>query len=259
MFKVFYRLYKILFLKHSHTPTKSFTAAQPHLERGNLMSVRKITNKGGVKKNIGKFPSLKVGKNVWWESLLERDYIHLLEFDPDVERYEEQPMRVPYPFEGKIRYYTPDFLVERIDGRRIVVEVKSKKKASDDAFRLFFLAVAPVIHKRGYEFIVVTDEMIRVEPLLENIKILWGYSRVTFYSRHQVLCRKFLRENDGASIADLARALSDKGVTLPVIYSLVYRGALSVDLNCPLDPSSIVRPAALVSRQPAPGGEAVQA
>ncbi|MDT4955073.1 MAG: hypothetical protein QOJ02_3211 [Acidobacteriota bacterium] len=223
------------------------------------MSVRKPSNKGGVRKNIGKFPSLKVGRNVWWESLLERDYIHLLEFDPDVTKYEEQPIRVAYPFEGKVRHYTPDFLVERRDGRRIIVEVKLKKKTSTEEFRLFLLAVAPVIQKLGYEFLVVTEEMIRVEPLLENLKILWGYSRVAFFSRHQVLCRKFLRENDGATIADLARSLSDKGVTLPVIYSLIYRGALSVDLNLPLDPSRIVRPAALVSGHPAPVRKAVRA
>lgn len=223
------------------------------------MSVRKPSNKGGVRKNIGKFPSLKVGRNVWWESLLERDYIHLLEFDPDVTKYEEQPIRVAYPLEGRACHYTPDFLVERRDGRRIIVEVKLKIKASTEDFRLFFLSAAPVIHKLGYEFVVVTEEMIRVEPLLENIKILWGYSRVAFFSRHQVLCRKFLRENDEASIADLARALSDKGVTLPVIYSLVYHGALSADLNLPLDPSRVVRPAALVSGQPAPGGKVVRA
>jgi hypothetical protein len=223
------------------------------------MSVRKPSNKGGVRKNIGKFPSLKVGRNIWWESLLERDYIHLLEFDSDVTKYEEQPVRVAYPFEGRVRHYTPDFLVERKDGRRIIVEVKSKEKASTEEFRLFLLAVAPVIQKLGYEFIVVTDEMIRVEPLLENVKILWGYSRVAFFSRHQVLCRKFLRENDEATIADLARTLSDKGLTLPVIYSLIYRGALSVDLNLPLDPSRIVRAAALVSGHPAPVREAVRA
>lgn len=220
------------------------------------MSVRKISNRGGVKKNIGKFPSFKVGRNIWWESLLERDYIYLLEFDPDVEKYEEQPIRVRYSFEGRVRCYTPDFLVERKGGRRVIVEVKSKEKASLEAFRLFFLTVSPVIHNLGYEFVIVTDEMIRVQPLLEKVKILWGYSRVPFLSKHQLLCRKFLRENNGASIADLGRALSDKGVMLPVIYSLIYRGALAVDLNLPISPNSIVRPAALLSARTATSGKA---
>lgn len=223
------------------------------------MSVRKISNRGGVKKNIGKFPSFKAGRNIWWESLLERDYIYLLEFDPDVEKYEEQPIRVRYSLEGKVRCYTPDFLVERKGGRRVIVEVKSKEKVSSEAFRLFFLTVSPVIHKLGYEFVVVTDKMIRVQPLLENVKILWGYSRVPLFSRHQVLCRKFLRENNGASIADLARSLSEKSVTLPVIYSLIYRGVLSVDLNLPISPSSIVRPAALLSMKTATSGKAGRA
>lgn len=220
------------------------------------MGVRKISNKGGVKKNIGKFPSRKMGRNIWWESLLERDYIHLLEFDPDVTGYEEQPITVPYPIEGKIRRYTPDFLVER-ESRLQIVEVKSKEKASSEEFRLFFLAVEPEIRKRGFEFVVATDEMIRVQPRLENVKILGGYARVSFRAQHQVLCQRFLRANEKASIADLARVLSDKGVTLSVVYALIYHGALAIDLNLPLSPSSTVRPAALVSA-PSRGGKAGQ-
>jgi hypothetical protein len=77
------------------------------------VSVRKPSNRGGVRKNIGKTPSLKAGRPVWWESLLERDYIVLLEFDPDVITFVEQPFRVRYSFEGRVRHYTPDFLVER--------------------------------------------------------------------------------------------------------------------------------------------------
>ena len=48
-------------------------------EQGANMSVRKIINKGN-RKVIGRFPSLKLKRNVWWESQLERDYIYILEF-----------------------------------------------------------------------------------------------------------------------------------------------------------------------------------
>ena len=47
------------------------------------VGARKITNRG-TKKIIGKFPSLKMNTAIWWESQLERDYIYLLEIDPDV-------------------------------------------------------------------------------------------------------------------------------------------------------------------------------
>jgi hypothetical protein len=218
------------------------------------MSVRKPSNRGGVRKNIGKTPSLKAGRPVWWESLLERDYLILLEFDPDVVTYTEQPFRVRYPLEGRARHYTPDFLVER-KNKWQVVEVKSKKKASTEAFRLFRLAAEPEVLKcarrltadgdeRVCEFVVATDDKIRVQPRLENVKILRGYARTPFLPGQAVLCRKFLRGNEGASIADLVAALSDKGVTLPVVYSLIYHGTLAVDFNSPLDPRSVVRPVA---------------
>jgi hypothetical protein len=146
------------------------------------MSVRRPSNRGGVRKNIGKTPSLKAGRPVWWESLLERDYIVLLEFDPDVITFGEQPFRVRYSFEGRVRHYTPDFLVER-KNKWQVVEVKSKEKASSEDFRLFRLSAEPEILKgarklmadddeRACEFVVATEEKIRVQPRLENVKIL---------------------------------------------------------------------------------------
>ena len=40
--------------------------------------VRKVTN-CGTKKNIGLFSSYKMQTGIWYESLLERDYMYLLE------------------------------------------------------------------------------------------------------------------------------------------------------------------------------------
>ena len=58
--------------------------------RSLTVGARKITNRGS-KKVIGKFPSLKMNTTIWWESQLERDYIYLLEIDPDVTAYQGQP------------------------------------------------------------------------------------------------------------------------------------------------------------------------
>ncbi|MEL7035074.1 MAG: hypothetical protein AAFO04_05575 [Cyanobacteria bacterium J06592_8] len=56
---------------------------------------RKITNTG-TRKNIGKFSSRKMGQIVWYESLLELDYIYLLEIDPDVVAFASQPFQLQY-------------------------------------------------------------------------------------------------------------------------------------------------------------------
>jgi len=47
-----------------------------------------------------------------FESSLERDFLLLLDFDPEVVLYEEQPVTINYhDDQGRRRRYTPDVLV----------------------------------------------------------------------------------------------------------------------------------------------------
>ena len=93
------------------------------------MSVRKVSNRGG--NIIGRFPSLKLGRMVAFESLIERDFIYLLDFESDVTWFAEQPLTIPYQHKGKTRSYTPDFHVIR-DNQNILVECKPQKFISKD-------------------------------------------------------------------------------------------------------------------------------
>lgn len=71
------------------------------------MPVRKIP-----KKHLcitGGFASRKNGVMESFESLLEKEYMLLLEFDDSVAGFEEQPVTIPLP--GLPKGYTPDFLV----------------------------------------------------------------------------------------------------------------------------------------------------
>jgi hypothetical protein len=70
------------------------------------MPVRKVSNRGG--NIIGKFPSIKMRRMIAFESLLERDFIYLLDYDKDVEWFEEQPLTIEYQHEGKRRHCIPD-------------------------------------------------------------------------------------------------------------------------------------------------------
>jgi hypothetical protein len=60
----------------------------------------------------GRFASSKVRRSMGFESSQERDLELLLEFDPRVLHFEEQPVHVFWRGpEGKPHVYTPDFLV----------------------------------------------------------------------------------------------------------------------------------------------------
>jgi hypothetical protein len=201
--------------------------------------VRKVTNKG-TKKCIGQFPSIKIGRNVWYESTIERDYVYLLEFDSDVIRYKEQPFRLKYIYEGDSHTYVPDFFVQR-RGKFQVIENKPKEKTNIEANKLRYRLLKSIFREQGYEFIVATDKQIRINPLLENVKIFWRYSRTRIYPLHQVHCQEYLSRHPKTSIQELADALSSHGVMLQVVYALLYWGVLSTDMHKPVNPEAIVR------------------
>ena len=74
------------------------------------MPVRKIPK--NYLSVTGIFSSVKNGKSLGYESLLERDMMILLEFDDTVERFEEQPVKVPLVVNGKkLKPYVPDILI----------------------------------------------------------------------------------------------------------------------------------------------------
>ena len=203
------------------------------------MRIRKFTNRGSTTKVIGKFPSLKTGKTVWFESQLERDMIFLLEFDSDVVGYREQPLRIACSLDGKRHSYTPDFLVQRRLGQQIV-EVKYEEDAEKPENVRLFDAVAPVCRETGYEFVVATERNIRAQPRLDNIKLLHRYSRTPVEARYIVRCHERLRRDSQTRLADLFACCEEGGVTRAVIYALIYHGELGVDLMQPLVADSLV-------------------
>jgi hypothetical protein len=203
------------------------------------MGVRKITNHGFLKR-IGKFPSLKLGRMVWWESPVERDYIHLLEADGAVSFYKEQPLRIHFVLDGKEYFYTPDFLVKRY--RKIqIVEVKPEKKIHSEENQRRFRAAFKACLQRGYEFIVATDTIIRLQPRLDNIKLFWKYSRTPLDSlRYYLYCQELFSQRNEIALEELFHLFALKGVSKRVIYALLYRGVLRVDLMKPIGNVSTV-------------------
>lgn len=203
------------------------------------MAVRKITNIGGMKR-VSKFPSVKLNKIVRCESPLERDYAYLLEHS-NVKFYEEQPLRIHYYLDGKRCRYTPDFLVVR-HNRRQIVEVKPESKVIKDEYQTLFRIVCQICCQEGYEFVVVTDKMIRVQPRLDNIKLLYRYAKVPIFLHHQLACYKFFKEQNAVCIKSLATFLTSMNVEnpLPVVYALIYGGFVEFDLMNPISVNSIV-------------------
>lgn len=203
------------------------------------MIVRIINNKGYLKR-IGKFPSIKLGCQIWFESPIEHDYIHLLEVDNKVVFYEGQSVRILYTLNGRKHSYTPDFLVKRSNVIQ-VVEVKPESKVSSGRNQNIFQIACRVCREKGWEFLIVTDTMIRRQPKLDNLKALWKYARTPInYSKYQLYCQEFFSAKEEIALGRLFDHFASRGVPQQVVYGLLYWGILEVDLMKPVDGDSAI-------------------
>jgi hypothetical protein len=201
--------------------------------------VRKISNRG-CRKIIGKFPSIKCGRSVMFESLLEMDFLFILEMDSLVSTYSEQPLVLTYHLNGKLRKYVPDFKIQRTGiARHQLIEVKPLEKVFKQLNK--FKQVKKAAEAKGYEFHIMTEIFIRQEPRLSIIKYLHRYSTIQLRKECLFETITFLRKLGGSSSLGLMRDhLVESGFTRQDLYKMVYDGVLQVGFSTPLAADSKV-------------------
>ena len=135
------------------------------------MKARKVVTRSG-RKLRGYFPSVKLGRMVEWESLLERDAILLMEFSPGVKSFREQPELIQYRDGDVVRRYFPDFEITTTDAELIHLEVKPEKQLlrADVVHKLTKVAEHYAAKRHAYR--ILTDKVIRRQPLLGNVTLL---------------------------------------------------------------------------------------
>lgn len=118
----------------------------------------------------GKTASRKTGKMIYWESLLEKDYINILEFDPEVRYFESQPLMIPYFYKGKEHHYFPDFKIVTSKNQIKIVEVKPEKFLKRKKNLIKYEVGRQYCELMGFTYHVMTDENIRIGSLQSNLK-----------------------------------------------------------------------------------------
>jgi len=125
----------------------------------------------------GYFASYKNKTQIAFESTLERDFYMTLEFDENVIKYEEQPMRMYYKYlDGNKRRYTPDTLVTYIDGTQKLFEVKyfSELENNDELQNKIKILKKYIRDTYNVEFCIFTDKNIE-DSYLYNLKFLYKF------------------------------------------------------------------------------------
>ncbi|GAB6178832.1 hypothetical protein JCM14036_01510 [Desulfotomaculum defluvii] len=198
------------------------------------MPVRKITNRSAGRNLIGKYPSSKMGRTIFWEGTLERDFVSLLEWDANVLEYWEQPIKIKSIFNNKVSHYTPDFLVIK-EGVTELVEVKPSNRINNPNTLRQTSIGKDFCLKKGIVFKIVTEE-IRNGHLLWNIQMLERYSRekVSLFFINEAISKVI--NSKLITLEFLKMYMKSKGYddAIQKIYYLIYRNILKVNLDEPI-------------------------
>jgi hypothetical protein len=201
--------------------------------------VRGFASFRGQRNRPGLWWFATTGDHVGHESLLERDWLMVLDADPEVTGVAAQPMWLRWKDEGSGRAvrHAPDFFARRADGTGVVIDVRADERVGErDA--VVFAATARWCAQVGWEYRRVGE----LGPVrAANLRWLSGYRHPRFA---QPVVAARLREifaGPGALLGGAAAA-GDPLAVLPVLFGMLWRGELTADLEGSLlCPATVIR------------------
>jgi len=169
------------------------------------------------------------------ESALERDFVTLASFVDVGAVVTAQPVTIRFEHEGRQRRYTPDFRVDWSDHCCEIVEIKYRAdlRTGWTGFRPAFAAARHWARSNGARFRIATERSIR-GPRLDIAKRLLPLRNAPV---DMVLAEQAVAHTraHAVSFGELVDALPTSRETgLAVIWRLIARGALIVDLTMPI-------------------------
>lgn len=101
---------------------------KPKLPRKPRASVRKRKPKK-KRFHTGTYVSIKTGKEMTYRSSWEFQFMKKLDSDPTVKTFQSEGLIIPYlkSPKSKVSKYFPDFIVEYVDGRTVMYEIKPER------------------------------------------------------------------------------------------------------------------------------------
>jgi len=193
----------------------------------------------------GRQPFIPGGTLIGHESTLERDFVTLCRFDPDVLGIEEQPITINWiDPDGRNRRYTPDYLVVRQTGVELV-EIKYRDdlwtKWAD--YKPAFAAAREWAAIRRMRFRIVTDRHIR-GPLLSNTKRLIARMHDTVPAEIERDITVTLVRLQPISLSDLVEAVvapeRPREVVLSALWPLLARRTVITALDTEINGHSLL-------------------
>ena len=171
---------------------------------------------------------------VEWESILERDAILHFEFSPGIITYQEQPELITYIYQEQTKRYFPDFLLILRNRNLFHVEIKPLSKLRSPNLISKFEAIIERYETHPAKFRLLTDQYLRFEPRLANLKLLATAQRCNEdLNKARELCKELLDKDSPIVVSRLVNSIG-----LKQTLSLLACGEIMCDLNLALDSDS---------------------
>lgn len=200
------------------------------------LPVRSFPSYKGQRNYPGLYWSATMGRHVGFESWVERNHLISLDFAPEVTAIASQPFwlhwRTPA---GRVLRHAPDFLARLGGGRALVIDSRPRELAKD-ADRKAFAATRLACEERGWGYAVCGA----MDPVVAaNHRWIAGY-RHPRYEDAAVEARLLEIFDPCLGLLEGAEDAGDPLATLPVLYHLLWRQDLLIDLTLVLSHRTVV-------------------
>lgn len=188
---------------------------------------RKIVKRTGRRAGTGKFPSAKMGGMIHYESSHEQNAFRLLEVDPSVTHYIEQPCRIRYELNGIQHDHYPDIFVKLRD-RKEFWEVKTLDGANKPDVQLRTALLIAELPKHGYEYKLALSSEVGAANLQKNITSILSHSRAKVCPQNREKLRTYFKCKKIVKLTDI-RSLGKQ--VLASAFKLVLIGVIVIDIH----------------------------
>lgn len=243
-------LYHLLTRKTSTPPKQVSTspshtlphvAANGHIvgiefpKEGDLRS-RKIVTRSRARAT-GKYPSWKMDRMIQWESADELNVYRLLDVDPQVKNFQEQPLTISYVLNGEQHAHYPDTLVTTNTGRELW-EIKTAYHANKPQILERTALMTAMLPGHGYQYRMILADQLRNSIEITNaLTLLTHQTAISSIERESL--RRLLEQTPTLTWGDVtADALGEKSRAHAC--RLVIEGSLHLDIKAPLTASALL-------------------
>ena len=204
-------------------------------EPGQMRS-RKVVSRSNAL-SAGKYPSSwKMGRMMHWESSNELNAFRVLDCDPNVTSYSEQPCQITYVMDGVEMIHYPDILATTPVGKELWV-VKPRSKALEPEVLARTALLSRALPRWGYAYRMMFAEDFARQPLLSNANLLLSLGKRAVSDCELETVRRIMAEQ-GTLVWSEACAGNYGLRGREILCNLVLRGALTIDMNLPISPAT---------------------